>query len=610
MTDALLRGEFLRTSRGLTVADSTGITWTFDKPTNTLSLAVTAAAIGSFDESVDDRVAALIQNGTGISWSYNDGSNTLTPTVSLASFSTTDLAEGSNLYFTDERAQDAVGAILTDTASIDFTYNDGANTITADVKTGWAPTWTALHTFQAGVVSDHLYLGGQETMVVAGTTIDAQLQVNSDTAAIVEVHTHSSAAATQGGLLYFARGRGSEATPAIVQSGDYLGLIAAVGWDGTDYAQGARIDFIVSAAPGAGDMPTDIVFSTSSDGGESPIERFRISQAALTATVPFYAPAGSAAAPSFTFSGDPDTGFYDLSANIIGIAAAGAYIGKLGTGAYYFGVTTSPGAGLPTSGVIAETDMAIIRTNAPNFTFVAVGSTGSITTPGLVQSGNQIMSIRADGFTDTATLTQSVELRAVAGSTWSATNAEAFLSFYTTASGAVAQTEALRLTSAQRALFVDGAVGTPAVSFLSDPDNGLYRIGTNNWGLAAGGVLNMDFTTTAAKFDLGLVRNNVISPAQIVANTDNYNPTGLSTCNVLRINTDAARNLTGITALTPGTDIILCNTGAFTITLVHDATSTAANRFYCPGSANYSLTANMSVHIMYDGTSSRWRVVN
>lgn len=36
--------------------------------------------------------------------------------------------------YTDEQSQDAVGGILTDTATIDFTYNDGANTITADIK--------------------------------------------------------------------------------------------------------------------------------------------------------------------------------------------------------------------------------------------------------------------------------------------------------------------------------------------------------------------------------------------------------------------------------------------------------------------------------------------
>lgn len=52
----------------------------------------------------------------------------------LATKSTNNLLEGgSNLYFTDERAQDAVGAALTDTASIDFTYNDVGNTISAVV---------------------------------------------------------------------------------------------------------------------------------------------------------------------------------------------------------------------------------------------------------------------------------------------------------------------------------------------------------------------------------------------------------------------------------------------------------------------------------------------
>lgn len=52
----------------------------------------------------------------------------------LALKDTDDLSEGvTNLYHTDERAQDAVGTILTDTASIDFTYNDAGNQISADV---------------------------------------------------------------------------------------------------------------------------------------------------------------------------------------------------------------------------------------------------------------------------------------------------------------------------------------------------------------------------------------------------------------------------------------------------------------------------------------------
>lgn len=46
---------------------------------------------------------------------------------------TTNINEGTNLYYTDERAQDAVGTILTDSSSVDFTYNDGTPSITAVV---------------------------------------------------------------------------------------------------------------------------------------------------------------------------------------------------------------------------------------------------------------------------------------------------------------------------------------------------------------------------------------------------------------------------------------------------------------------------------------------
>lgn len=42
-----------------------------------------------------------------------------------------------------------------------------------------------------------------------------------------------------------------------------------------------------------------------------------------------------------------------------------------------------------------------------------------------------------------------------------------------------------------------GAVGTPSVTFLGDTDNGLYYIGTNNWGLTAGGTRIASLTSTA-----------------------------------------------------------------------------------------------------------------
>lgn len=100
-----------------------------------------------------------------------------------------------------------------------------------------------------------------------------------------------------------------------------------------------------------------------------------------------------------------------------------------------------------------------------------------------------------------------------------------------------------------------------------------------------------------------------ISPAQLVANTDDYNPTGLAYCGVLRLSTDASRDLTGIVAQAAGALRLICNVGAQNLVLKHDATSTAANRFYCPGSGDYTLHANDSVVIFYDGTSTRWRVL-
>ena len=51
----------------------------------------------------------------------------------LATKTTDDLTEGTNEYYTTEKAQDAVGLILTDTASVDFNYDDTTPQITATV---------------------------------------------------------------------------------------------------------------------------------------------------------------------------------------------------------------------------------------------------------------------------------------------------------------------------------------------------------------------------------------------------------------------------------------------------------------------------------------------
>lgn len=104
--------------------------------------------------------------------------------------------------------------------------------------------------------------------------------------------------------------------------------------------------------------------------------------------------------------------------------------------------------------------------------------------------------------------------------------------------------------------------------------------------------------------------SGVISPAQLTANTDNWNPASLSTASVIRFSTDASRNITGLAGGASGRCILLVNTGSQDAVLVHDATSTAANRFYCPNAANYTLKGKASVGLWYDNTASRWMVVD
>lgn len=87
---------------------------------------------GSIIFSVGDWV---LYNGTV--WEKAINSNSVTSVngqTGAVVLTTTNIAEGTSLYFTDERAQDAVGGILTNTTTISLTYNDGLNTVAADVN--------------------------------------------------------------------------------------------------------------------------------------------------------------------------------------------------------------------------------------------------------------------------------------------------------------------------------------------------------------------------------------------------------------------------------------------------------------------------------------------
>lgn len=81
-----------------------------------------------------DKVA---NNGTTWDkWDMTDSVVSVNSQTGVVVLDTGDIAESGNLYFTDERAQDAVGTIFADTASIELIYTDATPEITANVIPG------------------------------------------------------------------------------------------------------------------------------------------------------------------------------------------------------------------------------------------------------------------------------------------------------------------------------------------------------------------------------------------------------------------------------------------------------------------------------------------
>lgn len=149
------------------------------------------------------------------------------------------------------------------------------------------------------------------------------------------------------------------------------------------------------------------------------------------------------------------------------------------------------------------------------------------------------------------------------------------------------------------------ALTTPAtddeVEILDISDTSLAPTGTNKR-ISAANLVKQVFESFALQGD--------ISPAQITANQDDYAPTGLSTAAVLRLSTDASRNITSIAGGADGRILIIHNVGSFDIVLKDDdgATGTAANRFALSG--DVTLAADQCAILQYDSTSSRWRLLS
>lgn len=119
-------------------------------------------------------------------------------------------------------------------------------------------------------------------------------------------------------------------------------------------------------------------------------------------------------------------------------------------------------------------------------------------------------------------------------------------------------------------------------------------------------TLAITTATIATAILSGTVRfTGIISPTILGSDTNDYAPTSAATNSVWRISASSAVKITGIAALTAGTEITLLVVGSNNITLTsNDTGSSAANRINIPFAE--TLRVGQSIQLRYDGTTSLW----
>jgi hypothetical protein len=159
-------------------------------------------------------------------------------------------------------------------------------TFTGDLNTGiWSPAADTIAFSEGGAEAMRIDSSGRLLVGTSSardnffnTTGTARLvqveHVGTGTGGISVVRNSN---ADGGSSLVLAASAGTAlGSNTLVSSTQDLGQISFQGADGTEFVAGASITATVDGTPGANDLPTRLVFSTTADGAASPTERMRI----------------------------------------------------------------------------------------------------------------------------------------------------------------------------------------------------------------------------------------------------------------------------------------------------------------------------------------------
>ncbi len=181
-------------------------------------------------------------------------------------------------------------------------------------------------------------IGGEQPQLVS-SSIHPLLQTHTNSGNI-GIALGQWGADTVGSATYFLKTRGTSAgVQAAVTAGDALGSLVFEGSDGTDYARGGALAFVVDGTVATDSVPTRFVLSTTAAAGTTPTERLRITSAgAWGLSGPNFGTAGqvltsagSGAPPTWSSVTTGTVTSIDVATSGVGISASGGPVTSSGT---------------------------------------------------------------------------------------------------------------------------------------------------------------------------------------------------------------------------------------------------------------------------------------
>jgi len=387
--------------------------------------------------------------------------------------------------------------------------------------------------------------------------------------------------------IVLAKSAGTIASKTPITNGSDIGAVYGFGYDGTTFRESCKILFEADAGHGAGVVSGKMSLWTTI--GTSANERMTIKSSGnigigiTSPTATLHLKAGTATANTSPLKLTTGVALTNPENGSLEYHTSHLYF-TIGTTRYQLDQPTI--LGTVTSGVWNGTTIAI-----------ANGGTNSTTT----LNNGRVMISAGDSIVENSALTSSaLVLGGISLSSLSLGTANQIVGMNNAGTGNEYKTLSVGTNGTDFNIVLNSANSI----VLNLPD-----ASTSNRGVVTTGIQSFrgqKTFTNSVIFNQNIVNNGIIT-VSITASQNNYNPVGLSTCNVIRISSSASYNITGLTAQESGRTIMIINIGTQAITLVTEsASSTESNRFASPSN---QLGAKENAILWYDITSARWRVI-